>query len=459
MNKIAELKQARAAAIVKAEAADKAASAQGATAEAIAQAGTDFDAAMAEVGSLDDQIKAEEKRANDEATSAAARRTALTAARQSTGPRTVARSHNPPTGPVIEHVRDRVEGDPRRGFQNAGHFAASVMRASMPGAGLDPLLVPLGAASGMSQTVGADGGFLVPPEFSTMIWDGMNRAPDNLLARTDQYTVEGESLTFNANAETSRATGSRYGGIQGYWISEAATITGSKPTFREVKIEPHQLAVMVYATDKLLRNATALDQYITRAATQEINFLVSDAIINGTGAGKPKGILASASRVAVAKASGQAARTIVSDNINDMWSRMHPKSRANSAWFINVDTEPQLQKLSAAVGTGGIPVYLPPGGLADTPNARLLGRPVIPIEYCPTLGTEGDIILADLGAYCTGVKGGVESAMSIHLKFDTAQTAFRFIFEADGQPWLASPITPYKGTNTLSPFVTLATRA
>lgn len=50
--------------------------------------------------------------------------------------------------------------------------------------------------------------------------------------------------------------------------------------------------------------------------------------------------------------------------------------------------------------------------------------------------------------------------MSIHLRFDYGETAFRFMFEIDGQPWIAEPLTPFKGSaNTLSPFVTLATRA
>jgi hypothetical protein len=47
------------------------------------------------------------------------------------------------------------------------------------------------------------------------------------------------------------------------------------------------------------------------------------------------------------------------------------------------------------IGTGGVPVYLPPGGLSESPYAILKGRPVIPVEYCATLGTVGDIILAD----------------------------------------------------------------
>lgn len=362
-------------------------------------------------------------------------------------------------GDVVNHG-PRLLKDPKRGFTGLGEFSMIVRSATLRPEAMDKRLALMAAATGMSQGVGSDGGFLVPPQFSTAIWDGLNKGIDTLLGRTDQYTVEGESITFNANAETSRATGSRYGGVRGYWFAEAAQMTSSKPTFRQVKLEPQQLGVLVYLTDKLMKNSSiALEQYVTRAATEEINFLVSDAIINGTGAGQPLGIVGHAATVSVAAESGQAAATIVKANIDKMWARCHARARNNAVWFINQDIEPQLENLAMAVGTGGVPVYLPPGGIADTPNARLKGRPVIPIEYCATLGTVGDIILADLSAYTTGTMGGVESAMSMHLRFDYNETALRFIFAVDGRPWLASALTPFKGTNPLSPIVTLATRS
>ena len=45
-------------------------------------------------------------------------------------------------------------------------------------------------------------------------------------------------------------------------------------------------------------------------------------------------------------------------------------------------------------------------------------------------------------------------------QFLTDETVFRFVYRCDGQPAIASALTPYKGTgNTLSPFVALATRS
>ena len=350
--------------------------------------------------------------------------------------------------------------DPKRGFAHFGDFAASLAGAMTPGKAGDDRLNIMAAATGGSQGVGADGGFLVPPEFSNIIWDGLNKTPDNLLGMTDEYTVTGESLTFNANAETSRATGSRYGGIQGYWIAEADQITSSVPRFRQMKLEPQQLAVLVYETNKVLANAPALEQHLTRAATEEINFLVGDSIINGTGAGQPLGILTSDAPVSVAKEAGQSAATIVAANIWKMYARMHTRSIPNAVWLINQDAWPELFNLTIDVGTGGQALFVPPGGISVAPFGTLLGRPIMPIEYCSTLGTVGDIILADMKAYASGTRRGIESASSIHLRFDYAESVFRFMFEVDAQPWIASPLTPFKGSgNTVSPFVTLATRA
>lgn len=362
-------------------------------------------------------------------------------------------------GTAPAEPKDHAE-EARHGWKHIGEFAKAVWAADPKGMGVVDKRLFWSAATGMQQAIGSDGGFLVPPAFSTTIWDGMNAAPDNLLARTDQYTVEGESLTLPANAETSRATGSRYGGVYGYWIAEADQMTASHPKVRWVKLEPQQMAVMVPVTDKLLKNSpVAITQLLTRAATDEILFLTGDAIVNGTGAGQPKGLMASGSLVSVAKETGQAAKTIVSENIVKMWARLHPKARSNAIWLINVDVEPQLFLMTVGVGTSGLPAFMPAGGLSGVPYATLMGKPIVYCEYCATLGTVGDIILCDLKGVASGTQGGIESAMSMHLRFDYNESVFRFLFSVDSQPWLQTAITPFKGTNTLTTHVALATRA
>jgi len=198
---------------------------------------------------------------------------------------------------------------------------------------------------------------------------------------------------------------------------------------------------------------------IQQAFAEEFAWLLDDAILNGTGAGQPLGIMQSPALVSVAIETGQATDTVVWQNVSKMWSRLWSRSKSNAVWLINQDIEPQLYSMSLAVGTGGVPVYMPAGGASGAPYGTLFGRPVLEVEQTATLGGVGDIVLADLSQYLMIEKGGVESASSIHVKFETDQTTFRFVMRVDGQPAWNAALTPATGSgNTLSPFVTLATR-
>jgi HK97 family phage major capsid protein len=221
---------------------------------------------------------------------------------------------------------------------------------------------------------------------------------------------------------------------------------------------------LTYVTDKLLNNASALQSIITEAATREINFKTGDAIVNGDGVGKPKGILNSGSVVEVAKITSQAATTFVQRNASDMWARLHPRARSTAVWLYNKDVDPQLFEMHSIVpnradtdDVGGYTTRLLT--MRGDGGFNLIGRPMIPIEYAATLGTAGDVILWDPASYFTATQSGLEGASSIHLRFDYLETAFRWVFAVDGQSAIDSAITPFKGTNTLTNIVTVAVRA
>ena len=249
------------------------------------------------------------------------------------------------------------------------------------------------------------------------------------------------------------------GGVQAYWLAESGTITDSKGKFHQIVLEPEILAALTYVSETLLQDTTALTAFINTTFPEEMNFMIEDAIIEGDGAGKPTGIKDHAAMLSVSKESGQAATTIVAENIINMRARLWARSRGNSVFLINQDIEPQLHTMVLAVGTGGVPVYLPAGGLSGTNFDTLYGRPVIPTEYAETLGTVGDISLVDLNQYVLGQRAGVQTATSIHVNFTKIETAFRFHLRIDGQPLWKAPLTPFKGTDTQSPFVNLETRS
>src|ERR1019366_2928078 len=164
--------------------------------------------------------------------------------------------------------------------------------------------------------VGADGGFLVPTEFIQRILERIYTSR-NLLGMTDSYTVSSNNIAFPRSAETSRANGSRWGGVRAYWHDEGEQNTATFPTFGRLSLNLRKLFVMINATDELLSDATgiALEQYLFRIASEEINFVVSDAILNGTGSGQPQGILGSACLITVAEETGQTAATVVTQNV------------------------------------------------------------------------------------------------------------------------------------------------
>lgn len=423
------------------------------TAEELTQANAHLDAA--------DALKAtaaSEQAASEAQAAAAARLASADADLAKPQPRRLAATS---ATPLV--AREAVLDDPARGFKSFGDFALEILDCGPSRSAIDSnQRLRAAVGTGMTQGVTAEGGVLVPPAFSKVIWDGARQKSESMLGYCDVQPIDPgvESVTIPAIAETSRATGSRWGGVRGYWKSELSAMTESRPKMRDVKIEPKELYVLGYVSDKLLRNAPGTaSSILATAAADEINFLIGDSVFNGDGAGKPVGVISHASTVSVAKETGQVAATIVKANIDKMWARCHANWRNNAVWFVNQACEPELENLSMVVGTGGVPVYLPAGGVADTPNARLKGRPVVVVEYCQALGTKGDIVLADLKSYLVGLRGMVDQASSMHLKFDYAQTAFRFIFEVDGQPWMASPITPFKGSATLSPVVALDTRS
>jgi len=316
------------------------------------------------------------------------------------------------------------------------------------------------AASGLNESAPSEGAYLVQQEMSAELFK-TTIAQSALASKCRRIPIgaNANGLKMNAIDETSRATGSRWGGVQAYWLAEADAKTATKPKFRQMELKLKKLAALCYATDELIADAAALGAIISQVFPDEMAWLIDNAIIRGIGAGQPLGILNSPALVTVNAEAGQPADTIVFENIVNMYSRMIASSRANAAWYINQDIEPQLFTMALVVGVGGVPVYLPANGVAGAPYGTLMGRPVIPIEQADNLGDVGDIMFLDLSQYLMIDKGGVEQAESIHVRFTYDETVYRFVTRVDGQPMWSSALTPANGTNTLSPFVTLAARA
>ncbi len=347
--------------------------------------------------------------------------------------------------------------DPRTfGFKHLGEFAGCVRAAANRDDGA------MGRLVAMNEGVGEDGGFLVPPEFRDAIMK-IVQGEDSLLAMCDSSTTARNSVSQNIDKTTPWGTA----GINVYWEGEgqAATATGQK--FDQQTLRLNKLFARVDVTDELLEDAPQLDNYLRVKAPEVMTSVINLAIMQGNGVGKPLGIMNSGCLVTIAKETSQPADTIHHRNLVNMMGRMYARSWPRSTWFMHQDVWAKLPLLSfrdvgdypSTAAVAAYPIYIPPGQLSASPFGTLLGRPIMVLEAMETIGDLGDIVLGDMSQYRAITKtGGARVDTSIHLKFDTDETVYRFIFRLAGAPWWSSTISPRDGSNTRSPFVTLATR-
>jgi len=342
--------------------------------------------------------------------------------------------------------------DPRTGgFRHLGEFATACRASAMRDDGATGRLMAMG------EGLGEDGGFLVPPEFR----DGIMKVvegEDSLLSRCDMSTTARNSVIQNLDETTPWGVA----GIIAYWEGEAqaANASGGKPNQATLRL--NKLFARIDVTDELLEDAPQLDSYLRVKTPEVMTSVINLAIIQGTGVGQPEGFLSSGALITVAAETSQPTDTVQHRNIVNMWSRLYAPCRARSVWLMNQEIEPQLNLMAFRDATGGvtpIPVYMPLNGVSTTPYGSLMGRPVVPVQGMNALGDLGDIALVDLTKYRAITKtGGTRVDTSIHLKFDTDETVYRFIFRLAGAPWWSKPITPRVGSNTYSAFVALASR-
>lgn len=358
-------------------------------------------------------------------------------------------------------VSENVALDPKGGFNFVGEFMKAVHGATFSqrnGVAVDQRLLISAAAPGAgtyaNEGSGADGGFLIPPEFGKEIFQ-LSLTDNALLPMTDEVNVVGNGMSFPKDETTPWGTN----GVRAYWQGEASAPAGTKPVLGLTSLRLKKLMALVPVSDEMLDDSSALASYLPKKIGASIQWKTNEAILFGPGAGLPQGAMVSGAVVTIAKDSGQATGTLSALNLANMIARLPEGSFPNSVWIINNDVLPALFTLTL----GNYPIYIPAGGLVGgikgNPYGTLLGRPIIVSQHANTFSSQGDVMLVDLSYYQTITKsGGVQTATSMHLYFDADATAFRTTFRVDGQSKLAAAISPAKGTNKLSPFVQLAAR-
>jgi HK97 family phage major capsid protein/HK97 family phage prohead protease len=338
------------------------------------------------------------------------------------------------------------------GFQSLGANLRAIARAARDRT-IDDRLVR--APSGASEADPAGGGFLIAPNFATELLDPLY-VQNPLAELVDRWPVSGPlaDVRIPAVDETSRADGSRWGGALAFWANEADSISGSFPRYRNLQFAAKKLMVVMTVTNELAADSSIFEEKVRRVIALELGWKLDQAILSGTGAGQPQGILNASALITIAKDVGQAAATISPANVENMYRRLPAPSRRRAAWLVHEDVEATLDQLN--VSDNHDFMFLP-AGWNGSPYPLLKGRPVIAIEQAAPLGTVGDIVLADLSQYIL-LDGGITPSLSADVRFLSDETVWRFSYRVDGQSAYSSPITPFSGSTTRSPFITLAAR-
>ena len=135
-------------------------------------------------------------------------------------------------------------------------------------------------------------------------------------------------------------------------------------------------------------------------------------------------------------------------------SLLHIAATWNKAvWTFSPSVVPQLLQLKDGANRA---IFLSiDQGITKAPHWSLLGRPAIPTEKVPALGTKGDLMLLDPSFYVVGDRMQIEIAASEHVNFLKNQMTWRVVERVDGQPWLEKAITLQDGTSQVSPFIVL----
>lgn len=285
-----------------------------------------------------------------------------------------------------------------------------------------------------SEYSATSGGFAVPPEFINDIY---LRQEGALLPFCDEIPVTSNHVGIPVDGTAPWDASSA---VRSSWIEEGVAPDAQVPNLSLTTFRPKKLITLVPVTEELAEDSPALNAWLPNAMGRAATWTINDAIINGLGAGRMLGILASNSLITVGKETAQSAGSIVAGNVAKMMARCLDLDGAR--WLANPDAIEQITQLS---------------GLWDSGTRTLGGLPITLSEACPALGQPGDLILANLSGYRVANRGQL-LAESSHLYFDQDLKVFRLTTRIDGAPILAAPTTPPNSSHTRSHFVALAAR-
>ena len=299
----------------------------------------------------------------------------------------------------------------------------SLARSILPDTVPDMAGMPDGSfqRAGVETYLGSPGGLgsTIFPGFTPEVYD-RRRPRVSPAGLVDWWPVKNREFNFPTVQETSRVTGSRWGGITSKWgLGETVLPAAADASVANIAFVQNRLLIYTTVTRDIWEDSDRLERWLNVIALGEIRFAIDSAIVNGI-LGGPIGIITSPCTVTVSKgATGSS--SISSINIDAMWSAMYAGSRENCVWMCNDDTLQKIDQLgsSASRSQWAETPYIGyvPAGRYGQPFPTLKGRPIIACEACPVIGNPGDLICWDptdyIFTYLRAATGGISIAVDV----------------------------------------------
>jgi len=308
----------------------------------------------------------------------------------------------------------------------------------------------------LGESQGSTGGFLMyeqfKPELQKLVIEDQVVRPR---ARTIPMAME--TVLIPRIVDTTHAT-TIHGGVKGTYGAEAGALGTGDPSIGQLRLLAKKFSDYILVSNELLMDSPISVEPLLGVLMREgLGFFEDVDFLTGAGGDRPLGVLSSPALISTTRTTTSHLK--YADAVN-IWSRLFPSSQKRAVWVYSPDAFPDIAQFAVVVGTGGSSVWINGAGngntAVDAPPMFLFGRPMVCSEKVPALASAGSLGLYDFSYYLIGDRMQMALTTSDQVAFASDQTAFRIIERLDGQPWIASALTPHNGGSTLSAFVTVA---
>lgn len=345
-------------------------------------------------------------------------------------------------GSYLNAIRDRQDGTGAR----------SVIRKVMDSR-------PLFTDAAMGERVPSEGGFLVPERLRITVLSYMQTGiiyPRATVVEMDSQRVPVPILDNPSQASSAQALG----GMTFSFTEEGQAIPASVPNFGRLALEAWpDKALLKNVPNELLADATPFTEvFLPQTIAKGLSWHIDDYALNtGTGVGQPQALVNAPGAYAVTRGTGS--KVLLAD-LATMFKALHPASKMSAlapgdtpvAWLISNSAMDQILELYLAVGTPTNTAVAPPdwyqAGDGREVGASILGIPVIVNDHQASVGSAGDVMLADLSLLLLGERSAMTVELGPGAGFASDTTHIRVRYRWDCRFWPQSNITLTTGQVT-----------